>query len=61
MGEGSPAVLVTFIYLREHKNILKFRARIFKLLRSSRNDSKESKTPAYVAWQADTTLFLLGS
>ncbi len=38
------------------------RARIFKLLRSPRIDSKKSIPPAYVAWQAgETTLFLLGS
>jgi hypothetical protein len=38
------------------------RARIFKLIRGPRIDSKESITLAYVAWQAGTTtLFLLGS
>ncbi len=38
------------------------RARIFKLLRSRRIDSKESIPPSYVALQAGTTtLFLLGS
>ncbi len=38
------------------------RARIFKLLRRPRIDSKESVPPACVAWQAGTTtLFLLGS
>jgi hypothetical protein len=42
--------------------IKKTRARIFKLLRSPRMDSKESVPPAYVAWWAGTsTLFLLGS
>ncbi len=36
------------------------RARSFKLLRSSRIDSKVSISPAYVAWRAGTTtLFLL--
>ncbi len=36
------------------------RARIFKLLRSPRVNSKESTPPAYVAWQdGTTTLFLL--
>jgi hypothetical protein len=40
----------------------KVRARIFKLLRSPKIDSKESISPAYVAWRAGTTtLFLLGS
>ncbi len=39
-----------------------YRARIFVLLMSSRIDSKESITPAYVAWRASTiTLFLFGS
>jgi hypothetical protein len=38
------------------------RARIFKVLRSSGIDSKESIPPTYVASQAGTTnLFLLGS
>ncbi len=38
------------------------RARIFKLLRSPRIDSKDSIPTAYVAWGAGTTtLFLLGS
>ncbi len=38
------------------------RARIFKLLRRPRIDSKEPITPAYVAWLAGTTnLFLLSS
>ncbi len=51
--EGIP-VHVVFNYLS--------RAQIFKLLRSPRIDSKESSTPAYVAWRAGkTTLFLLGS
>jgi hypothetical protein len=37
-------------------------ARIFKLLRSQKIDSKESIPPAYEAWRASTaTLFLLGS
>ncbi len=37
-------------------------ARIFKILRSPRIDSKESVPLAYVAWQAGTTtLFLLDS
>ncbi len=37
-------------------------ARILKLLSSPGIDSKESISPAYVAWQADSiTLFLLGS
>jgi hypothetical protein len=37
-------------------------ARIFKLLRSPRMDSKELIPPAYVAWRAGTkALFLLGS
>ncbi len=37
-------------------------ARIFKILRSSWIDSKESIPPAYVAWRARmTTLFLLSS
>ncbi len=37
-------------------------ARIFKLLRSPRIDSKKSIPPAYVAWWAGmTTIFLLGS
>jgi hypothetical protein len=39
-----------------------FRARIFKLLWSPGNDSKEPIQPAYVAWGASTiTLFLIGS
>jgi hypothetical protein len=39
-----------------------FRARIFKLLRSPRIDSKEPIPPGCVAWRAGTTtLFLLGS
>ncbi len=38
------------------------RARIFKLLRNTRIDSKEPIPPGCVAWQAGTTtLFLLGS
>ncbi len=38
------------------------RARISKLLRSPRIDSKESMTPGCVAWRVGTTtLFLLGS
>jgi hypothetical protein len=38
------------------------RARIFKLLRSPRIDSKEPIPPGCVAWRAGTTnLFLLGS
>jgi hypothetical protein len=38
------------------------RARIFKLFRSPRVDSKESIPPTYVAWRAGTiTLFLLSS
>jgi hypothetical protein len=38
------------------------RARIFKLSRSPRIDSKESIQPAYVGWWTGTkTLFLLGS
>ena len=38
------------------------RAQIFKLLRRPGIDSKESITPAYVAWRPGTiTLFLLGS
>ncbi len=38
------------------------RARIFKLFKSPRIDSRESIPPAYVAWRAGTTtLFLLGS
>ncbi len=42
--------------------IQRFRARMFKLLRSPGIDSKESVPPAYVAWWAGTiTLFLLGS
>ncbi len=36
-----------------------FRARIFKLLRSPRIDSKESIPPAYVAWRAGTPILLL--
>jgi hypothetical protein len=40
----------------------KYRARIYKLLRSQGIDSKESILPAYVAWRAGTTtLFLLSS
>ncbi len=40
----------------------KVRARIFKLLRSPKIDSKESILPAFVAWRAGTTtLFLFGS
>ncbi len=38
---------------------LEYRARIFKLLMSSRNDSKESITPAYVAWRAGTIILFL--
>jgi hypothetical protein len=39
-----------------------YRARIFKLLRSPRIDSKVSIPAAYVAWRAGTTtLFLLNS
>ncbi len=39
-----------------------FRARIFKLLRSPRIDSKEPIPPAHVAWRAGTTtLFVLNS
>ncbi len=39
-----------------------FRARIFKLFRSIKIDSKESIPPAYVAWWAGTTTpSLLGS
>jgi hypothetical protein len=39
-----------------------YRARIFKLLRSPRIDSKEPIPPGCVAWRAGTTtLFLLGS
>jgi hypothetical protein len=38
------------------------RARIFKLLRNPRIDSKESIPPAYVAWRVGSTnIFLLGS
>ena len=41
-------------------DLLTSRARILKLLMSPRIDSKESISPAYVAWQAGTTtLFLL--
>ncbi len=41
---------------------IKTRARIFKLLRRPRIDSKEPIPPAYIAWRAGTTtLFLLGS
>ncbi len=37
-------------------------ARIFKLVRSAKIDSKESILPAYVAWRTGTTtLFLLCS
>jgi hypothetical protein len=36
-----------------------FRARIFKLFRSPRISSKESTTPAYVAWQGGTTTLFL--
>ncbi len=40
----------------------KYRARIFKLKRSPRIDSKELIPPVCVAWRAGTTtLFLLGS
>ncbi len=39
----------------------KIRARIFKLLRSSRIDSKESIPPAYVAWRVGTTTLFLRS
>jgi hypothetical protein len=40
----------------------RIRARIFKLLRSPRIDSKESIPPAHVAWRAGTTtVFLIGS
>jgi hypothetical protein len=39
-----------------------YRARIFKLLKSPRINSKESFRPEYVAWRAGaTTLFLFGS
>ncbi len=42
--------------------LLDNQARIFKLLRSPRIDSKEPIPPGYVAWRASTkTLFLLGS
>jgi hypothetical protein len=38
----------------------KYRARIYKLLRSPEIDSKESIPPAYVAWRVGTTtVFLL--
>ncbi len=48
-----------FLLPRAHPE---YRARIFKLLRSPRIDSKETIPPAYVAWRAvTTTLFLLGS
>ena len=43
-------------------NTEEYRARIFKLIRSSRIDSKEPIPPGCVAWRAGTTtLFLLGS
>jgi hypothetical protein len=55
---------VAGVYLSEAQNhistpltdcIRVYRARIFKLLRSSRIDSKGSTLPAYVAWRTGTT------
>jgi hypothetical protein len=37
---------------REHRYYI-YRVRIFKLLRSPENDSKESIPQAYVAWRAE--------
>jgi hypothetical protein len=54
-----PASLMQANQLR---NRISLRALIFKLLRRSRVDSKDSIPPAYVAWRAGTTThFLLGS
>jgi hypothetical protein len=41
--------------------VLSYRARIFKLLRRLRIDSKEPIPPGCVAWRSTTTLFLLSS
>ncbi len=57
-GVGLSSVYITTLGLVYVTN----RARIFKLLRSTRIDSKDSIPPAYVAWRAGTTiLFLLSS
>ncbi len=46
----------------QNNNSFRFRARIFKIIRSPGIDSNESVPPDYVAWRAGTTtLFLLGS
>jgi hypothetical protein len=59
--EGNISSLNRRIMLLE-VSIGDFRARIFKLVRNPRVDSKESILPGCVAWRAGTiTLFLLGS
>jgi hypothetical protein len=50
------------VYGHRLKSIVLYRDGIFKLLRSTGTNSKESIPPAYVAWRAGTTtLLLLGS
>ncbi len=64
LGSDQKSARVTFVRIGEEGAIVEnqVRARIFKLLRSPRINSKESIPPAYVAWRAGTaTLFLLGS
>ncbi len=58
----TPLIFRYYLPLMEDSEEMVNRARIFKLLRISRFDSKESILPVSVAWRAGTiTLFLLDS